>query len=229
KGIFRLDKKELDGVAARQTANLNPALYGTADGMLTRECSGGGHPAAWKMNDGKLWFATIKGGATGDSDHLAVNSIPPPLVIEQLRIDDQAAPLTASLKVAAGSTRFDFYYTAPSFIAPENVRFKYKLEGFDPDWIDGGNRRVAYYTNLLPGSYRFGVMAANNDGVWNEQGAVLDFYLRPRFYQTYWFYALVLLVLGGIVGQLYRLRVQRISAQFSAVLGERNRIAREIH
>src|SRR5262249_3452996 len=135
--------------------------------------------------------------------------------------------LTASLKVAAGSTRFDFYYTAPSFIAPENVRFKYKLEGFDPDWIDGGNRRVAYYTNLRPGSYRFRVMAANNDGVWNEQGAVLDFYLRPRFYQTYWFYALVLLVLGGIVGQLYRLRVQRISAQFSAVLGERSRPAGE--
>jgi ligand-binding sensor domain-containing protein/signal transduction histidine kinase len=229
KGVFRLDKKELNALAAKQIRTLSPTLYGTPDGMLTRECSGGGHPAAWKMNDGKLWFATIKGVATVDADHLAVNSIPPPLVIEQVRIDDQGAPLKPSMKVAAGSTRFDFYYTAPSFIAPENVRFKYKLEGFDPDWIDGGSRRVAFYTNLRPGNYKFRVMAANSDGVWNEQGAAFDFYLQPRLYQTYWFYALVLLLLGAIGWQLYRLRVRRISSQFAAVLGERNRIAREIH
>ena len=229
KGIFRLDQKELNALAAKQTGALTPTLYGTADGMLTRECSGGGHPAAWKMNDGKLWFATIKGVATVDADHLAVNSIPPPLVIEQLRVDDQIAPLNASMKIAAGSTRLDFYYTAPSFIAPENVRFKYKLEGFDRDWIDGGSRRVAYYTNLRPGDYRFRVMAANSDGIWNEQGAGIDFYLEPRFYQTYWFYALILLLLAAIAWQLYRLRVRRISSQFGAVLRERNRIAREIH
>jgi ligand-binding sensor domain-containing protein/signal transduction histidine kinase len=229
KGVFRLDKRELNALAAKQIKTLTPTLYGTPDGMLTRECSGGGHPAAWKMNDGKLWFATIKGVAAVDADHLAVNSIPPPLVIEQVRVDDQPASLNTSLKVAAGSTRFDFYYTAPSFIAPENVRFKYRLEGFDRDWIDGGNRRVAYYTNLRPGNYKFRVMAANSDGVWNEQGAALDFYLEPRFYQTYWFYALALLLLGAIGWQLYRLRVRRISSQFGAVLAERNRIAREIH
>jgi ligand-binding sensor domain-containing protein/signal transduction histidine kinase len=229
KGVFRLDTKELNALAAKQIKTLNPTLYGTQDGMLTRECSGGGHPAAWKMNDGKLWFATIKGVATVDADHLAVNSIPPPLVIEQVRIDDQVAPLKASMKVAAGSARFDFYYTAPSFIAPESVRFKYQLEGFDRDWIDGGSRRVAYYTNLRPGNYRFRVMAANSDGVWNEQGAAFDFYLEPHFYQTYWFYALVLLLLGVMGWQLYRSRVRRISSQFGAVLAERNRIAREIH
>jgi ligand-binding sensor domain-containing protein/signal transduction histidine kinase len=229
KGIFRLDTKELNALAARQIKTLNPTLYGTPDGMLTRECSGGGHPAAWKMNDGKLWFATIKGVATVDADHLAVNSIPPPLVIEQLRVDDQVTPLKTAMKIAAGSTRFDFYYTAPSFIAPENVRFRYKLEGFDRDWIDGGSRRVAYYTNLRPGSYKFHVMAANSDGVWNEQGAAFDFYLEPRFYQTYWFYALIVLLLAATGWQLYRLRVRRISSQFGAVLSERNRIAREIH
>ena len=229
KGIFRLDKKDLKALAAKHTGALKPQLFGTEDGMLTRECSGGGHPAAWKMNDGKLWFATIKGVATVDADHLAVNSIPPPLVIEQVRVDDQVVSLQASMKVAAGSTRFDFHYTAPSFIAPENMRFKYRLEGFDRDWIDGGNRRVAYYTNLRPGNYTFRVMAANSDGVWNEQGAVIAFYLEPRYYQTYWFYALVLLLLGLIAWQLYRSRVHRISSQFAAVLAERNRIAREIH
>ncbi|HYW71655.1 MAG TPA: two-component regulator propeller domain-containing protein, partial [Pyrinomonadaceae bacterium] len=229
KGVFRLDKKELNALVAKQTGVLRPTLYGTPDGMLTRECSGGGHPAAWKMNDGKLWFATIKGVATVDADHLAVNAFPPPLVIEQVRVDDQIAPLNASMRVAAGSTRFDFYYTAPSFIAPENVRFKYKLEGFDRDWIDGGSRRVAYYTNLRPGSYKFHCMAANSDGVWNEQGAAFDFYLEPHFYQTYWFYALIVLALAATGWQLYRLRVRRISSQFGAVLSERNRIAREIH
>ncbi len=229
KGVFRLDKKELNAFTAKQIGTLNPNLYGTPDGMLTRECSGGGHPAAWKMNDGKLWFATIKGVAAVDADHLAVNSIPPPVVIEQVRVDEQVVPLNGSMKVAAGSTRFDIHYTAPSFIAPENVHFKYKLEGFDPDWIDGGNRRVAYYTNLRPGNYKFRVKAANSDGVWNEQGGAFSFYLEPRFYQTYSFYALVLLSLGATGWQLYRLRVRTISSQFAAVLAERNRIAREIH
>ena len=229
KGIFRVDKQELNAFADKQITRLSPALYGTADGMLTRECSGGGHPAGWKMSDGKLWFATIKGVASVDPNHLAVNSLPPPIVIEQVRIDDQAASTQAPIKVAAGSTRFDFYYTAPSFIAPENVRFRYKLEGFDRDWVDGGNRRVAYYTNLRPGNYKFRVIAANNDGVWNQEGATLEFYLQPRFYQTYWFYALLVLALAAIVWQLYRLRLRRMSSEFGVVLAERNRIAREIH
>jgi ligand-binding sensor domain-containing protein/signal transduction histidine kinase len=229
KGVFRLGESDLNSLIAKRISALNPALYGTADGMLTRECSGGGHPAAWKMSDGKLWFATIKGVATVDPDHLTINSLAPPLVIEQIRVDDQVVPLQTNARVTAGSTRFDFYYTAPSFIAPENVHFKYRLEGFDPDWIDGGNRRVAYYTNLRPGNYKFRVMAANNDGVWNEQGAAFAFYLQPHFYQTYWFYAVLVFLAGAIFWQLYRMRVSRISSQFAAVLAERNRIAREIH
>ena len=229
KGVFRLGESDLNDLIAKRISALNPALYGTADGMLTRECSGGGHPAAWKMSDGKLWFATIKGVATVDPDHLTINSLAPPLVIEQIKVDDQVVPLQTNAKVTAGTTRFDFYYTAPSFIAPGNMHFKYRLEGFDPDWIDGGNRRVAYYTNLRPGNYKFRVIAANNDGVWNEQGATFAFYLQPHFYQTYWFYALLIVIAGGIVWQLYRMRVSRISTQFAAVLAERNRIAREIH
>ncbi len=229
KGIFRLDKKELTALADKQISALNPAMYGPQDGMLTRECSGGGHPAAWKTSDGRLWFATIKGVAVIDPENLATNSVPPPLAIEQIRVDDQAVPLLQRIKVSPGSTRFDFYYTALSFIAPENVRFKYKLEGFDQDWIDGGSRRVAYYTNLRPGNYKFRVIAANNDGVWNQEGAAFELYLQPHFYQTYWFYGLCALLLAAIVGQLYRLRLKQMSSQFGAVLAERNRIAREIH
>jgi ligand-binding sensor domain-containing protein/signal transduction histidine kinase len=223
KGIFRVNKNELD------KGRVNPVFYGPADGTLTRECSGGGHPAGWKTSDGRIWFATIKGLAVIDPEHIPLNTTPPPIAIEQLFVDNQSIPLTQKLSLSPGIARLDFYYTALSFIAPENVRFKYKLEGFDHDWIDGGGRRVASYTNLRPGNYKFRVIAANNDGVWNESGAALDFYLQPRFYQTYWFYLLCVLLLALTAWQLYRLRVRRMALQFRAVLAERNRIAREIH
>ena len=111
----------------------------------------------------------------------------------------------------------------------DKVRFRYKLEGFDNDWVEGGTRRIAYYTNLRPGSYTFRVIASNNDGVWNQTGAASVVYLRPYFYQTYWFYALGILALAVLVWRLYRFRVRGMKAQFAAVLAERTRIAREIH
>ena len=229
KGIFRINKVELERAANGSNTSIAPVFYGPADGTLTRECSGGGHPAGWKTSDGRMWFATIKGLAVIDPENIPLNTSPPPLAVEQLFIDNQSISLGEKLSLSPGTSRFDFYYTALSFIAPENVRFKYKLEGFDDNWIDAGARRVASYTNLRPGNYRFRVIAANNDGVWNETGAAVEFYLQPRFYQTYWFYLLCLLLLGLIAWQLYRLRVRQMALQFRAVLSERNRIAREIH
>jgi signal transduction histidine kinase len=176
-----------------------------------------------------MWFATIKGLAVIDPEHIPHNTKTPPIAIEQLFVDNQSIPLTQKVTLSPSSSRLDFYYTALSFIAPENVRFKYKLEGFDDNWIDGAARRVASYTNLRPGNYQFRVIAANNDGVWNETGATVEFYLQPRFYQTYWFYALCLVLLALAAWQLYRMRVRTMAHQFSAVLAERNRIAREIH
>lgn len=229
KGVFHIRKSDLDDVAKGNIATLSPVSYGTADGMLTRECSGGGTPAAWKDAKGRLWFTTIKGVAMIDPEKISINNQPPPVVIEQLRIDYQSIDPIEKTEIPPGKSRFDFYYTAPSFVAPEKVRFKYKLEGFDPDWIDSGTRRIAYYTNLKPGQYRFRVIASNNDGVWNETGATFGFYLKPYFYQTYWFYALVILALLLLAWQLYRFRVNQIQKQFGAVLAERARIAREIH
>lgn len=229
KGIFHLGKKELNEFAEGRISSIAPVAYGTADGMMTRECSGGGDPAGWKARDGKLWFPTIKGVAIIDPERIRINSQPPPVVIEQIRIDDQSIAPSGRLELPPGTTRFDFYYTAPSFVAPEKVRFKYKLEGFDRDWIDGGTRRIAYYTNLRPGAYTFRVVASNNDGVWNQTGAAFSLYLKPYFYQTYWFYAVCLLGLGLLAWLLYYLRVRGMRAQFGAVLAERTRIAREIH
>jgi ligand-binding sensor domain-containing protein/signal transduction histidine kinase len=229
KGIFRVSKSALDKVATGVSATVSPVFYGPADGTLTRECSGGGHPAGWKTSDGRMWFAMIKGIAVIDPENIPLNTTPPPIAIEQIFIDNQATPLNQKLTISPDASRLDFYYTALSFIAPENVRFKYKLEGFDDNWIDGGARRVASYTNLRPGNYTFRVIAANNDGVWNESGAAVEFYLKPHFYQTYWFYLLCVVLLGLAAWQLYRMRVRRMASQFQAVLAERNRIAREIH
>jgi ligand-binding sensor domain-containing protein/signal transduction histidine kinase len=229
RGIFHISKKELDEFARGTIASIAPVAYGTADGMMTRECSGGGDPAGWRGSDGKLWFPTIKGVAMIDPERIKTNSHAPPVVIEQIHIDDQSFAPSERFELPAGTTRFDLYYTAPSFVAPENVRFKYKLEGFDTDWIDSGTRRTAYYTNLRPGAYTFRVIASNNDGVWNQTGAAFSLYLKPYFYQTYWFYAVCLVAMVMLAWLLFRLRVRGMQAQFSAVLAERTRIAREIH
>jgi ligand-binding sensor domain-containing protein/two-component sensor histidine kinase len=229
KGIFHISKKELDEFANGKIPSVAPVAYGTADGMLTRECSGGGDPAGWKDVEGRLWFPTIKGVATIDPQRIKTNTQPPAVVIEQIRIDDQLITPTDRIELPSGTKRLDLYYTAPSFLAPEKVTFKYRLEGFDKDWIDSGTRRIAYYTNLHPGAYTFRVLASNNDGVWNETGATFGFYLKPYFYQTYWFYALCLLGLALLGWLLFRLRERRVRAQFGAVLAERTRIAREIH
>ena len=229
KGIFRLNKKELNDFANGTVGSITPVLYGPADGMITRECSGGGHPAGWRSADGKLWFSTIKGVAMIDPEKIRLNDKPPPVAIEEIRVDNELIAPSQTIELSPGKSRLDFYYTALSFVAPEKVRFKYRLEGFDSDWVDGGTRRVAYYTNLRPGRYKFRVIASNNDGVWSPTGATFDLYLKPHFYQTYWFYAFGILILGIFVWQLYRFRLKRVESQFAAVLAERNRIAREIH
>jgi signal transduction histidine kinase len=229
KGIFKLALSELSEFAEGKLQSLTTTSYGTSDGMLTRECSGGGYPAGWRGADGKLWFPTIKGVAMIDPNNTQFNKEPPPVVIEQIRVDDQLVASQNGLKLSPATTRLEFYFTALSFVAPDKVRFKYKLEGFDPDWIDAGTRRSASYTNLRPGNYTFHVIAANNDGVWNSEGASVQFYWRPHFYQTYWFYALLLLLLAFAIWQTYRFRIRRMQKQFDAVLAERTRIAREIH
>ncbi len=198
--------------------------------MPTRECSGGGHPSGWRDREGRLWFSTIKGVAVIDPAGARTNAQPPPAVVEQVRVDGEPVNMFGrQAELAPGKTRFDFHYAGLSFVAPEKVRYKYRLTGFDKDWVDGGARRVAYYTNLGPGDYRFEVLACNNDGVWSRAPASFAFTLKPHFYRTPWFYALVVAALALVAAQVYLLRVRQMKARFAAVLQERNRIAREIH
>ena len=228
-GITRVSRSELVACGSSPDCNPHPNSYGYADGMPTEEASAIGHPTAWKTTQGLLWFATRKGVAITDPQHLSENRLAPPVVIERFTVDDVELASSTELIVPPGHSRFIFEYAGLSYIVPAKVRYRYKLEGFDTQWTQAGSRRIAYYTNLPPRHYRFHVQAANNDGVWNETGATIAFFVRPPFYRRLWFLLLCLLLIGAIAALLYRLRLRRLHSQFDAVLTERNRMAREIH
>ncbi len=228
-GVYRANARELNRFASTGAGDITVVSYGTGDGLSISECTAGGHPAVWRGEAGGLWFATPKGAALLPPEEESVNGVPPPVVIESVSVDDRSYDPADLKEVKPGHSRFSFEYAGLSFVAPQKVRFRYKLEGFDRDWIDAGTRRVAYYTNIPAGDYRFRVLARNHDGIWNESGATLQFRLLPHFYRTYWFAALMLCMLCLFGYGTYRWRVSEVEARFNAVLEERNRIAREIH
>ncbi|HEX5236529.1 MAG TPA: two-component regulator propeller domain-containing protein [Silvibacterium sp.] len=228
-GIYRLNRNTLNRYVDGAITSVPVEEYGAADGMKIDQASSGGHPAAWRLQNGTLLFATLKGVAAVDPAHLAVNRVPPLMTIERFSVDDKPEASSAPLLIPAGARRFAFDYSALSFSAPNKVRYRYKLEGFDHAWIDAGAERSAYYTNLPPRNYSFLVTACNNDDVWSAVPASLSFRLRPYFYQTIWFYLLLAAVIALLGYAIYLWRVRHVESRFNAVLAERNRIAREIH
>jgi ligand-binding sensor domain-containing protein/signal transduction histidine kinase len=227
-GIYRVSRQQLDAFARHSVTHLDVSTYGVADGMRIDECSSG-HPAAVRTADGTLWFATLRGISVTNPEHQQENRLPPPVVIENVTIDDQPAPSSDSISIGPNHTRLSLHYAGLSFVAPARVRYRYRLDGFDPKWIDAGPRRVAYYTNIPPGRYTFRVLAANNDGVWNDTGAALEVRVQPHLWQTWWFRTLLGLAILLLGYQIYRMRVRNVELRFNAVLAERTRIAREIH
>ncbi|HKX27431.1 MAG TPA: two-component regulator propeller domain-containing protein, partial [Blastocatellia bacterium] len=232
RGVFRVSKRELNDFAEGKIRAVTSVVFGTSDGMKSSECNGSTQPAGIKTGDGRLWFPTMKGAAVIDPDAIRSQRLPPLVHIESIVANNQKAILTGNpglISFSSNTPRLEINYEGISLSAPEKVRFRYYLEGFDRDWIDAGSRRVTYYTNLPPGTYRFKVMAGNSDGVWNETAASYEFYLAPRFYQQYWFYLLCAALVACTGWGIYRLRVRQMQARFLAVLEERNRIAREMH
>jgi signal transduction histidine kinase len=210
-GIFSLSKAELEAFFAGESAALSPVVYGGEHGLLSTECAAGTHPAGWRGREGVLWVPTQKGVARLDPGRQWRNPVPPPVWIETISVDGKAYRPDSSPRLEPGQDRFEFTYTGLSFLLPEKVRFRYRLEGFDPDWIDVGPVRSATYTNLPSGrSYRFVVTAANNDGLWNEQGAAFSFYLRPYFHETPAFLGLLGIGLLALAWGGYRLRVRQL-------------------
>ncbi|MFQ5738997.1 MAG: two-component regulator propeller domain-containing protein, partial [Acidobacteriota bacterium] len=213
KGIFRVSKKELRDFERGEIPSITAISYGKSDGLKSSECTGGTQPAGARTRDGRLWFPTLKGLAMIDPDDPRTNKLVPPVWIEQVVIDGKPVDLREVLEIPPGKEKLEFHYTALSFLAPEKIRFQFKLEGFEKDWVNAGRRRVAYYTSIPPGNYRFRVIACNNDGLWNEAGASLGFELEPYFYQTSPFYILtgVALLLMGLA--MHRIKVKRLKAR----------------
>ena len=220
--------KELASVSREAIDNylrnppMHPAVqtYGSADGLRTAEFCGGNTSPGVRTPDGLLWFPSIKGLVRVDAAHIASNSLPPPVQIEQVLVDNKKLTLSDGMRVAAGSQQWEFHYTALSLLVPQRLQFQYQLQGVDRDWVDAGNRRTAYYTRLAPGTYTFRVKAANNDGVWNDVGASISFTLDPLYYQTWWFFLLCLLTLLGSIAFLYRLRVGHLRRLATTLSGE---------
>src|SRR5262249_14966958 len=209
RGIFKVRKQELIDVVEGRLKTVHSQAYGPADGMMSSECNGGSQYSGWKTRQGKLLFACLNSVVVVDPKHVPVNPLAPPVVIESVRINQQEkAHPGASVPVGAGE--LEFQYSALSYFAPEKVEFKCKLEGYDRDWRNPPTRGFFRYTNLPPGHYTFRVIAANNDGVWNETGASFSFYLEPRFYQTKWFYSLCALALVFSSIGVYLLRIRQI-------------------
>jgi signal transduction histidine kinase len=239
-GIIRVSEAELNRCADGEIKAVNCLTFGINDGLPTLECSEGLQPAGCKTADGRLWFPTSKGLVSIDPANVKFNPLPPPVAIEEMRVDDRPfvneAPGAAPFKIPPGRHRFDFQYTALSFIAPEKVRFKYRLNGFDNDWVDAGTKRLAVYNYLAPGEYSFQVIACNNDNVWSEPGVSLAFNVLPYFWQTTWFRGLALTALVTVSGGLVwfdtrrrmRHKLERIERQRD-IEHERARISQDIH
>ncbi|MFC2140962.1 two-component regulator propeller domain-containing protein [Acidobacteriota bacterium] len=187
KGIFQVRKRDLHDFAEGRISHFQSVVYGKDDGMKSSECNGGYQSAGMKTKDGKLWFPTVKGVVVIDPGNIKTNNIPPPVFIEQVLLDGIAVDPGQKVVIQPEVKRLEIHYTALSYANPQKVQFKYKLEGYDDQWINAGSHREAFYTNLDADTYTFNVIACNDDGLWNETGAAITVQVRPPYWNTWWF------------------------------------------
>ena len=239
-GIFCVSKDNLNACADGLTNSVQAIAYDKSDGLPALGYSGGGQPAGCMTSDGRMWFPTGKGLVAVDTRDRNFNQLPPPVVVEDLLVDGQSVVKGsldgAVMRIPPGRNRLEFRYTGLSLVAPEKVKFRYRLEGLESQWVDAGTKRAANYSYIPPGRYAFHVTACNNDGVWNEAGKTLAVIVLPYFWQTWWFRLLAIVCLttavgGGVLVEMQR-RMRRKLAWIErerAVERERARIARDIH
>jgi signal transduction histidine kinase/ligand-binding sensor domain-containing protein len=240
-GLIRIVRSEVEAWAAAVDENkdakltIRATLFDSSDGVRSLEDNGGYTPHAVRSTDGRLWFLPSDGASVVDPRRLPFNHLPPPLHIERITADRSTydAPEKGKVRLPARVRDLQIDYTALSLVAPEKVQFRYRLEGWDQDWQDVGNRRQAFYSNLPPRDYRFRVTACNNSRVWNEAGASLDFSIAPAYYQTAWFRLSCVAALLALLVGFYQLRLRQVNHQFNlrleARVAERTRIARDLH
>ncbi|MCG3194692.1 MAG: Sensor histidine kinase RcsC [Thermoanaerobaculia bacterium] len=211
RGIARIPVAEFDAVASGHQIRLRPRVFAA-------ECYSGVHPSGWKDRKGRVWFPSTSGAAMIDPRRLVSNPLAPPVHVEEVisqgqTIKSTVDQTTTELTLDPGTRGVEFHYTAPSLVDPERVHFKFKLEGFDRDWVNAATRRTAFYTNLPPGTYRFWVKACNNEGVWNMAGASIGLVQRPFFWQALWFQLTCGLVVLALAGVAFPLRIARLRAR----------------
>lgn len=218
RGIFRVPAGELAAAAFDRTRRVAGRMFDENDGMKSRICNYG-NPAGWRDANGRLWFANLVGVASVDPAAIRPSDRVPPVLIETAMADGRALPRpaggsTTPCELPAGSKQLEFAYTALSLVRSDRIVFRYKLDGQDRGWVNAGSRRQAFYNDLRPGRYRFRVIAASADGVWNQAGASFAFVLRPFVWQTAWFLALAALAfaaLSGVTWQLLRRYLRAVS------------------
>jgi len=193
KGIFKVSKKELHQFTRGEIKRVHCTAFGKTDGMNTSECNGGYQAAGCKTADGRLWFPTSKGVVTLDPANIKTNKTLPPVHIEQVLLDGKPVSQDRVIVIEPGIKRIEFNYTALSFLYPKKVLYKYKLDGYDTDWVDAGVKRTAVFTNLDPGNYTFNITACNNDGLWNEEGVWAEIRVTPPYWRTWWFTVIALI------------------------------------
>jgi signal transduction histidine kinase/ligand-binding sensor domain-containing protein/DNA-binding response OmpR family regulator len=197
RGIFWVNRAELIAFADGETERIHSMSYTERAGLRNREANGGAQPAGIKAKDGRLWFPTQDGAVVVDPARLHRNEMAPPIVIERIIVGDRVIrPERETVELEPDERDLQIEYTGLSFVAPENMRFRYRLEGFNADWVEAEGRRTAFYTNLPPGRYVFWATASNNDGVWNLPGAAVSLRVRPYFHETWAYYALLLVTIG---------------------------------
>jgi ligand-binding sensor domain-containing protein/signal transduction histidine kinase len=232
RGLSRVERSAL--LAGATGTRIVPQVFGVADGMKSNECSGVSQPAATRLPDGRLVFPTTRGIVIVDPGHLPRNERAPEVQVEEL-LAGGASYSGERRELPPGAGNWELRFTALSFLAPQRVQFKYRLKGFDDDWVDAGTRRSAFYTQVPPGTYDFEVLAANNDGVWSEAPARTVITLRPRFHQTRLFYVIVAasLLLAGALGYAVHVRglharrreLERLVQERTRALTEQTEIA----
>src|SRR5581483_1087263 len=226
KGIIRIAKADLDAFAEHRIPAIHPTLLGKQDGMKSAECDGGFQPAGWRARDGRLYFPTIKGVAIIDPARSNMLARLLPVVIETVRAGDREYSADRAITIPPGPGTLEVHFTALNLSDPERTQFRYMLEGFDHDWTLAGTRRVAYYTNIPPGSYRFRVSASRQNQSWTDQEATLGIVLQPHIYQTIPFYLFVAALFVGLCvgGHQWRLRHLRAQEQrLRALVDEQTR------
>ena len=230
RGIIRIARSAFDSVASGRAGSLHALIFNVSDGMKTAECSEGGQASGLRRRNGELWFSTTRGVAIVDPSRLKLRRTMPPVVWEEIVSDPGKRYRVGPVALGAEENNFTIAYTVPTFIAPERVRFRYRLEGFDPAWIDAGSRRVAYYTNIPPGSYVFQVEAHSTDSEGGASAASAGITIAPHFYQRDRFLIILATAIGLLTAGALIVRDRREKAQRKALAGmveDRTRALRE--